>query len=1663
MTTHRGLRHQIIRLLLSLAILFVSFSVSAQFQWEFAGNSYPTRSEAEAALRSHPSPQYLQFVEPWYEEILWRDPTTTLYWYTMFDFQAASDIQFAGYTVNKRCGFFDGTDCNATIQEAVDSSHPNPTAVLCDVEFEVLGEFEFRQQQWEEVLEHGIRFWARESAPIRVDYHYINLHTGNCEYGSSVNQTVHKVSLATCSYDLSPIAGSYTHWTSSPELPNVCSPSGREPPISNVAAISKRLTSVCTATEGNPCSPMTGIKSLTETDFRAGAIEITRHYNSSLELGSNTIGAGWSHNYDTRLISSGGYTLVKPDGNVEEFSSTSADGYRSVTTPGKILVITGDLAQLTYPGGRKEIFQLIPSSEYGPEQFRLIEIYTPDLPNRAITLSYTEPAGLLESITGPHGRQFLFEYNPAGYVSALLLPDGNRIRYLHDAGNNLSEVTFQDHSKKIYLYEDSRLPHHLTGIIDENGGRFATYQYDVFGRVTLSEHSGGANRVTLNYIDADTTEVTGPLGNIRTYNFDPYKPSFDVSDISDDNGSSVYSRNPDGWPTEKSDAAGHVMQSTYDEFHEISRVEGHGTPEQRTINYTWNNELNRKIRIEEPGKTTNFGYDALGRLDNKSIEDPSSGSIRTWNHHYFPDTDLPSRAGRLQSIDGPRTDVEDITTYSYYLSDDVAGRYRAGDLQSIRNAAGHITEFLEYDSNGRLTKIRDANNVISSLSHHPRGWLASLSVDGITTVFNYDEAGNLVQTAYHDGSHVDFRYDTAHRLAGVTDSQGNRIEYTLDPDGNRIEENTFDDSNILRRHLSRTFNSVSQLQKRTDSSGHSTSYFYDGNGSLSSTQDENFLATHFEYDALDRLARSVDPLLGETLVAYDGRDNLIRLIDPEGNVTDYQYDGLDNPVSMSSPDTGITHHEFDNAGNRVASTDARGVRTEYRYDELNRLTNIIYPDSSKDVSYSYDSGLNGKGRLTGMSDEAGSVSFTYDSRGNLLSESRWINGRQYQTQYFYDAINRLVELEYPSGKTISYGLDDTGRISSVHSGPEPLVSNALYEPFGPVKLFTYGNGLQYSAVFNLDQEMTRLVSGSGINMDLEYGPAGSILSINDQDFTYDSLYRLVASSGNQGVLGVEFDANDNRVQYQDMLTNSSYTYETSSNRLETANGWNYARDEAGNRTARLDHAGNGQLYRFGDQNRMTETINRYAGNDILAGQYQYDGKGRRIVKTVSGSEIHFIYNQSGQLIGEYLTGGDLEYREYVYLEGLPVAVLARSTVTVTPPGAELILDNGDQGTSATGNWRSKTSKEDYGSGYLYAARSENTSYRWTATPPGDQYRVYAWWVDKKNQSQNVSYTIRHGSGQLDTVTSSQKSGGGQWQLLGSYSSEDGQDYVEISSDNDRFTADAIRWVAVNEPVVTSTDTTHFIHFDHLGTPSRVTDENQSVVWAWDSSPFGDSLPDENPDSDSNRFVLNLRFPGQYYDSESGLHYNFFRTYDPEIGRYLESDPIGQQGGINTYGYAGQNPLSFYDPFGLAVTGEWIKEPRLNISDYRLTGVEMISPYLDAWGFMKVLRIHGYASGYINLDVKCSDSDSCSDTEWEVHEQVDVSYRGHKDFGPNMIASGAGTAAGPLAGVATGIVTIGGSALTSLLGLLEDVQAHGGEKIQWLHEIGPTAICHGIRQ
>ncbi|KAF1705954.1 RHS repeat-associated core domain-containing protein, partial [Pseudoxanthomonas sacheonensis] len=154
---------------------------------------------------------------------------------------------------------------------------------------------------------------------------------------------------------------------------------------------------------------------------------------------------------------------------------------------------------------------------------------------------------------------------------------------------------------------------------------------------------------------------------------------------------------------------------------------------------------------------------------------------------------------------------------------------------------------------------------------------------------------------------------------------------------------------------------------------------------------------------------------------------------------------------------------------------------------------------------------------------------------------------------------------------------------------------------------------------------------------------------------------------------------------------------------------------------------------------------------------------------------------------------------------------------------------------------------------------------------------------------------------------------------------------------------------------------HYIEPDHLGTPRVVIEVVRNVpVWTWDlkSEAFGNSAPNQDPDLDVSSFVFDMRYPGQRYDAVSGLSYNYFRDYDPGTGRYLESDPIGLDGGISTFAYVDSSPLAGSDPSGLvkwtgtaavgyaAFTPKFKKIPLKKFELGRIT-IELISECVDA--------------------------------------------------------------------------------------------------------------------
>jgi YD repeat-containing protein len=241
-------------------------------------------------------------------------------------------------------------------------------------------------------------------------------------------------------------------------------------------------------------------------------------------------------------------------------------------------------------------------------------------------------------------------------------------------------------------------------------------------------------------------------------------------------------------------------------------------------------------------KTVQATTDASG---SQGLGATVTGTPRTWNYTY-------NSSGQVLTVNGPRTDVSDITTYSYYTADSATGLYRRGDLKDVKNALNHTTQFTVYDAHGRPKTLIDPNGLTTQLTYWPRGWLKSRTVGSEVTNYAYDGVGNLTKITLPDGSFLTYAYNAAHQLTDLEDNLGHTIHYTLDLMGNRTGEEVFDPQGTLKQTQGFVFDALNRLQQTLGANpGEVTSFGYDDQGNLQTVTDALSHATTHAYDALN--------------------------------------------------------------------------------------------------------------------------------------------------------------------------------------------------------------------------------------------------------------------------------------------------------------------------------------------------------------------------------------------------------------------------------------------------------------------------------------------------------------------------------------------------------------------------------------------------------------------------------------------------------------------------------------------------------------------------------------------------------------------------------------------------------------------------------------------
>ncbi|MCK6407541.1 MAG: DUF6531 domain-containing protein, partial [Rhodocyclaceae bacterium] len=848
----------------------------------------------------------------------------------------------------------------------------------------------------------------------------------------------------------------------------------------------------------NPINPAwRGNKIKAQTDYRGAGehpLMFTRIYNSratrvaGLTSGFDSAITGkWTHTYQRSLQlftppgTSGLNTVQsvairRPDGKIAVFKPSGSNWVAATTDSVEALTRMGD--------GTWRLVTAQDETETYDTAGRLVAIA--NRAGLAQTLTY-DGSNRLSQVSDPFGRSLTFAYDANNRLATLTDPAGNLIQYSYDGQGNLASVSYPGSQTRSYHYENAAFPTALTGITDENGQRTATYAYDSQGRATTSEHgatNSGIDKHTVNYNANGSATITDAIGAARTAIYQNQSGTFKQATSSQPGGagcgaaSSATTYDANGFVASRTDFNGNITTYTHNARGlETLRVEASGKTEARTVTTEWHATLRLPLRIAEPKKRTTYTYDPAGNLLTRSEQATTdtngsqgfaaapSGAARTWTFTY-------NTRGQVLTADGPRTDVADVTTYTYHPTDDPSPGKR-GNLATVTNALGHVTQVTAYDAAGRPLTIIDPNGVTTTLTYTPRGWLKTRGIGGQTTTWDYDPAGQLTRITLGDGSFTNYHYDPAHRLTSMTDTLGRALDTTRDAAGN-VTHAAWQNADASTAKVESTqYDALGRPQTRTDGRGQSTAQTFDANGNLTGITDPKTQSTTQTWDAHNRLTRISDPLNGQTLLTWDGQGQLASLTAPNGAVTTHTHDGLGNRSQEISTAAGTTTATHDEAGNLKTRSDARSIVATLTWDALNRPLTLSYPTAGENITYTWDSGTgcsHGIGRLCQVTDNLGSTRYAYDARGNRISETRLIGSLSLTTQTSYDGADRPIAHTLPGGKHISLTRNSDGQIESLAAPvagtpvtlAQAIQTNALGETTGQ----TYGNGVSETRAYD---------------------------------------------------------------------------------------------------------------------------------------------------------------------------------------------------------------------------------------------------------------------------------------------------------------------------------------------------------------------------------------------------------------------------------------------------------------------------------------------------------------------------------------------------------------------------------------------------------------------
>ena len=492
-------------------------------------------------------------------------------------------------------------------------------------------------------------------------------------------------------------------------------------------------------------------------------------------------------------------------------------------------------------------------------------------------------------------------------------------------------------------------------------------------------HSAGASVAFTRDGQGRITEITDPLGNVHTYQYDFY-----------------------GDLVRYTDAEGNATTYAYDFDHNLV-----GITDARGV---------RTLRNE---------YDDSGRV----VAQVDAIGARTEHVH-----DIDSQTEVVNDRLGNTAVLQYDISGNVVEQTDPLGNVSRATFDARRNALTRTdalgnTHSFAYDAAGNRVSETDPLGNTTTWTYNAAGQvLATTDSNGVSTTYAYDARGNLLSTTDGLGNVTTYNYDGAGRPLSITDPLGNvtTVEYVA---ACREATRTVDP---LGASATTTYNANCRPLTVDDANGNTTTFTYDRNDRMLARTFADGTATLFEYSPTGTLTGVTDASGNVTEHVYDLRDDLLRTIDPVGNTVEYTYDAQGNPVAVTSP-AGRTAFAYDALRQLVAVTDPLGQTTSYTYDAVGNAVERTAPNGTQ-TRFTYDA----VGRVldveNGASASISSHAYTYDAVGNRVSVTE--NGRA--ETYIYDALHRIVEEARTDAAigndTVSYTYDAAGNRASKTDG-----------------------------------------------------------------------------------------------------------------------------------------------------------------------------------------------------------------------------------------------------------------------------------------------------------------------------------------------------------------------------------------------------------------------------------------------------------------------------------------------------------------------------------------------------------------------------------------------------------------------------------------------------